>query len=250
MLKGFEKRFNNGDIVYWCSNQGNGKFSVQYGVVNEQFSDAVVVDYIVPRERRLVNGVPIMEFESEDRYKKLPKGWNYQTMLYEITYEDINQEEKEYLLNKTNSNSIKTAFEKGYFVKKENTFLGNIESDITKDGYRIIKQYPYFNKYTTHISIRPDKLYYSYEEAEKEVRDNISEFERQANLSDYDWSVEKIDEVLNRWKYLCNISDNDIKEYRQWLLDMKDVEDIELRIYQGEIQWKYWKNKKWSNIEL
>ena len=32
----------------------------------------VNVNYLVPRERRRVNGIPIDEFESEQRYKKLP----------------------------------------------------------------------------------------------------------------------------------------------------------------------------------
>lgn len=36
--KGFEKRFKHGDIVYWCNKSGN-KYSVQYGRVDEQFSD-------------------------------------------------------------------------------------------------------------------------------------------------------------------------------------------------------------------
>ena len=51
-------------------------------MVDEQFSDAIVIDYLVLRERRLVNGIPIDEFESETKYKKLPKGWRYNTKLF------------------------------------------------------------------------------------------------------------------------------------------------------------------------
>ena len=58
MKPGFEKRFNKGDIVYWCHREEYG-YSVQYGLVDEQFSDAVIVDYIVPRERRIIDGIPI-----------------------------------------------------------------------------------------------------------------------------------------------------------------------------------------------
>lgn len=79
MKQGFEKRFKNGDIVYWCHSEGNGRYTVKYGMVDEQFSDAVVIDYLTARERRLVNGIPIDEFESETKYKKLPKGWTYDT---------------------------------------------------------------------------------------------------------------------------------------------------------------------------
>ena len=42
MRDGFEKRFNMGDIVYWCHREGH-EYSVHYGMVDEQFSDAVTV---------------------------------------------------------------------------------------------------------------------------------------------------------------------------------------------------------------
>ena len=51
MRSGFEKRFQNGDIVYWCHSDGCGKYSVKYGMVDEQFSDAVAIAYLVPRGR-------------------------------------------------------------------------------------------------------------------------------------------------------------------------------------------------------
>ena len=73
LQNGFEKRFNQGDIVYWCHKCGH-EYSVHYGMVDEQFSDAVCIDYLAPRERRRVDGVPIDEFQSEQRYRKLPKG--------------------------------------------------------------------------------------------------------------------------------------------------------------------------------
>ena len=93
-------------------------------------------------------------------------------------------------------------------------------------------------------------MYFTYEEAKKEVEDNIVEFNRQANLSDYDWSVEQIDKTLGFWKHLSGSTDNEVKHYRDWLLGMSNVEDIEVRLFGGNIQWKYWKNKRWMNIEL
>ena len=43
--KGFEKRFNHGDIVYWCNRNGN-EYNVKYGRVDEQFSDDVYIDLL------------------------------------------------------------------------------------------------------------------------------------------------------------------------------------------------------------
>lgn len=218
-------------------------------MVDEQFSRSVVyVDYLAPKERRLVNGIPIDEFKSESKYKKLPKGWwNYDTRLFEITSEDIDEDIKTYKLDVRNPDSVKKAYDNGLLVKKNTIFDGEIDAEITKDGYRIVKKYPPYRNNITSISIRPNKLYTTYEEAEKEVDDNIVEFIRQSELSDYEWSVEQIDKTLNR---CYGKTDIEKKQYRDWLLEMDRVEDIEVRTIGGEIQWKYWDKKRWSNIEL
>lgn len=251
MEKGFEKRFNNGDIVYWCHNKGC-EYWVEYGMVDEQFSDAVIIDYLAPMERRLVNGVPIDKFESETHYKKLPKDWTYSTELFELAWKDLTQEQKDFStkFSVRNPLSIKEAYEKGYLVKSNTIYHGIIESEITKDGYRIVKKYPMYHHHIDHVSVRPDKVYFAYEEAEKEVDENIAEFKRQASLSDYDWSVEQIDKTINKWKKYHDASDKEAEAYHNWLVAMDNVEDIETRIFGGEIQWKYWKNKRWNNIEL
>lgn len=250
MQKGFEKRFNKGDIVYWCHHDGHGKYSVHWGMVDEQFSDAVMIDYLEPRERRLINGVPIDQFENEERYRKLPKGWSYGTTLFKITYSDYTEEEKKFRFYYDDSEKLKEAYDKGWLVKSENIFHGQIETDITKDGFRIRKTYPMWKHHTDYVSIRPDRVYFTWAEAKKVVDENIAEFMRQTELSDYEWSVEKIDETLARYKNLTGASDEEVKQYRDWLTDMKNVEDIETRLCGGEIQWRYWNNKRWKNIEL
>lgn len=250
MRAGYEKRFSQGDIIYWCHQCGH-EYSVHYGMVDEQFSDAVCIDYIVPRERRLVDGVPINEFESEQRYRKLPKGWSYDTKLFEITYEPLTADEIAFKIDITNPETLKSAYEKGYLVKDNSIFHGVIEDEITKDGFRIVKKYPRETfHHIDHVSIRPDKVYFTYEEAKKEVDENIAEFHRQASLSDYDWSVEQIDKTIERWRYVTDSSPKAMKAYRDWLLNLENIEDIETRIFGGNIQWKYWNKKKWNYIEL
>ncbi|HHU55749.1 MAG TPA: hypothetical protein GXZ48_03550 [Acholeplasmataceae bacterium] len=241
---GFEKRFKVGDIVYWCHQQGH-EYSVHYGMVDEQFSDVVCIDYLRVKENRRINGIPIDEF-NDTKYKKLPKGWNYDTKLFEITYDEI----ENYPLDIKNPESIKTAYEKGLLVKDVTLFHGDIEAEITNEGYRIVKKYPLWVNHISHTSVRPDKLYFTYEEAEQEVRDNVAEFHRQASLSDYDWSVEQIDKTLNRWQQINDETDKAKNKYREWLLAMDRVEDIETRLVVGGVQWKYCDRKKWNNIEL
>lgn len=250
MRTGFEKKFNPGDIVYWCHHRGNADYSVHYGMVDEQFSDAVVIDYLALRERRRVDGVPIDEFQSEQRYRKLPKGWTYNTKLFELTWDDLTYEENIFILDISRPEILKEAYDKGYLVKDSTIFHGVIEDEITKDGFRIVKKYPMWEHHIDHVSIRPDKVYFTYKEAKKEVDENIAEFHRQASLSDYDWSVEQIDKTLDMWKAFNDVSDKEVKAYRDWLLGMKDVENIETRLWGKEIQWKYWKNTRWNYIEL
>lgn len=215
-------------------------------MVDEQFSDRIYIDYLSLKENRRVNGIPINEFINEERYRKLPKGWTYNTQLYKITYDEI----KECVGAISSPECIKEAYKNGLLVKDSTKYHGVIEAEITKDGYRIVKKYPQWEHHISHVSVRPDKVYFTYEEAKKEVDENIAEFHRQANLSDYDWSVEQIERTLNRWINFSGETDQLKDKYRNWLLDMKDVENIETRIYGRDIQWKYWKNKKWNNIEL
>ena len=49
---------------------------------------------------------------------------------------------------------------------------------------------------------------------------------------------------------IADVSDNEIQQYREWLLNMSNVEDIETRIFNGNVQWKYWTKKRWNYIEL
>ena len=78
----------------------------------------------------------------------------------------------------------------------------------------------------------------------------MAALERMANMSEYDWAVELIEQTLNQWKTFQNATDEEVNGYRTWLLSMKNVEDIETRMSLGNIQWKYLKNKKWNNIVL
>lgn len=252
MKKGFEKRFNKGDIVYWCHRNIYKGYTVQCGMVDEQFSDAVIIDFLVPRERRLIDGIPIDDFKNEERYRKLPKGWTYNTKLFELTEEVLDKEENNFLKNCKISDSklIKDAYNKGYLVKKDKIYGGRIESEVTNKGFRIVKTYVMCEPHITHTSISPNKLYFSYEEAKKEVDDKTAEFYRQSELSDYDWCVEQIDKNLKKYKFLNSLSDDEVKLYRDWILNQKNVEDIETRIYMKYFQWRYLDKKRWNNIEL
>lgn len=246
-----ERVYQNGDIVYWCHLNRDGRYIVEWGMVDQQSGDIVYVDYLQQRENRYVNDIPIDDFKSEEGYRKLPKGWTYDTHLYAITTKPREEDEYMKTLDLKNPADLKSAYDKGYLVKREKIFTGNIEADITKQGYRIIKSYPmWHNPKPNYVSALCHKVYPTYEEALAEVNANIAELHRQAELSDYDWSVEQIDKELDRWQKIYGHTTELKNQYREWILALDDVEDIEVRVSLGEIQWKYVKNKKWRNIEL
>lgn len=252
-----DKRFTKGEIVYWCHQKGH-EYSVHYGIVDEQYGFNVYIDYLEPRERRriysdYVKGVPIDEFETEERFHKLPKGWTYSTKLFEIRQDPLTQEELDFKLDINKPETIEKAYDKGFLVERTKIFHGVINTEITKDGWRICKGYTQdwgINKTSDYTTVTCSKVYRTYQEAQNEVDEHIAEFKRQLALSDYDWSVEWIDKVLNQWKHIYGATDSEVKQYRDWILAQDDVENIEVRIFCGNLEWKNWnKHKKWHGIE-
>lgn len=257
--RNLSRLFHEGEIVYWCHNCGGYRYAVHFGMVDIQYDGGGVnVNYLVPRERRRVNEIPIDEFESEQRYKKLPKGWSCDTRLFEVTYDDFTDDEKSFGMNNNevlsfidDPEKIKEAYNRGYLVKKEKIFKGEIQAEITKDGYRIVKGYPMWQPYDPYyVTIHPSQLFDTYEEAKKIVDDNIAEFNRQAELSDYDWAVEQIDKTLDVMRISHRYTEREIQRYREFILDLDRVEDIQTKYCEGGIQWKYIKNTRWKHIEL
>lgn len=131
---------------------------------------------------RTVNGVHVFQiddFVSEEKYKKLPKDWTYDTQLFEITTDKKVLDEFElFSYDIKNPNDIKEAYNKGLLVEKNKIFHGMIESEITKQGYRIIKKYYCWMNNANSISIEPYKVYRTYEETQAEVDRHVFEFNK------------------------------------------------------------------------
>lgn len=111
-----DKRFESGEIVFWCHQRGH-EYSVHYGMVDEQYKFDVYIDYLTPRERRriysdYVKGVLIDEFDTEQRFHKLPKGWSYDTKLFEVKNDDLTDEEINFKLDINKPETLKEAYDK------------------------------------------------------------------------------------------------------------------------------------------
>lgn len=235
-----------GSVGYYVKKRGND-WRVDFGIVKEHYVSAIGLQLVELADRMLINGIPRKEFETPTVWKKLPKGYSYNTKLFEISFLPLQEELKNRKIE--NPDDILWLYENGIFVNVQDNDHAKIEAEISKEnGWRIIRKYDKTEK--CYISVNCHEVYTTYEDAQRVVDDYYAELERQANLSDYDWSVEQIDRVLDMWAKRNGISDKEKKAYRDWILEREKVEDIEVRSFSDEIQWKYYKNKRWMNIEL
>ncbi len=250
-----------GDIVYYVDyikDSNEDKPHVKFGTVKDMYSDGLYLDLYVVKDMRTVmceydNWKPILitEFEPDHRWHKLPKGWTYNTQLYKYGTADGGNDIAwdVYNANLTDPFAIKSLIDKGYLVKLENQTRWVLDDNITKDGYQIVKKVSDTNHYNpTHELVSWHKAYTNYGGAEDELNAYITELKRVATLSDEDWSKEKIENTLIRYKKFGNVNDDIINKIRDFLFKQKNIEDIETRITHEGLQYKYWKNKKWITL--
>lgn len=251
--------FPIGSFVFWLSNYSpsgsaiclGGQYYLCFGEVIEHYSGQTTVQLYDYKERRIVEGVPANEFETPTRWNKLPKGWTYNTKLIHITYEPFDEDKNISLVNRTITEEvIKKAIENGILVKVQENDYGIFQTEIDKHkGWRIIRTYN--GKYQpTYLTVQFRDLCKTAEEVKIKYDEIAKEFERQAALSDIDWSIEQIDRTLDKWVDIYNIPNETKQQYRNYILQFDKIEDVEIRMICGNIEWKYWDKKRWRKINL
>lgn len=237
-----------GSVAYFLENSKDGKRKINFGIVEEHYASSIALHLIERRDTRRIDDIPVKEFKTPTRWQKLPKGWSWNTRLFEITEERFPEELR---CNIDDAEKILQLYKEGYLVNVEDNDHAHFRSEVDKKyGWRIVREYPMLEYHPSYISVSYYNVFTSYADAKAELDKIHAEYSRQADMSDYDWSVEQIDHELDRWAKLYSITDVEKQKYRDWILAQRDVEDIEVRVAQGGIQWKYWKNKRWLNIEV
>lgn len=246
-----KEKFPIGSIAYYVKKRGY-KWSAWFGIVTEHYADCVELElYDLPETRR-IGGVKYDDFVTPTHWAKLPKGWSYDTDLVNLSFDEYPSGTNLYI-NK--SEDIVRAINEGLLVEVAERDYSTIEAEIDKTyGYKLVRK-PSQDYHPSCISVDWDKLYKTYDEAQAVIAAYKVELARQAELSDYDWSVEQMDRVLARWQMFYGASNKEKNKYREWLLDLEHFEDVEVRLFEKNIQWRYWKNKygkttKWHNIEF
>lgn len=255
-------KFKHGDLVYWC-HISQGKADICFGIIDEVYYGVIAVDILVPKDCRAFEGVPIKDWTPDGRVHKLPKNWDCDTKLfnYETTH-NWDENDEVFLHNKLKNiktkdkDEILEAYNNGYLVKSSDNCHCIIEEYIDKGTWVLRKKHSEYVGYNLiypnidRISIDTHKIYSTYSEALSEKTAYETEFERIKNLSDFDWSMEQINNTLDRWAAFYSIANEQKKLVFDFITNLPNLEDIEVRIYSGNIQWKYWKRKNWNNIEV
>ena len=246
-------KFQSGDVVYWVERHKapNFDYYVDFGIVDEEFSDAVCVERLHIRDHRFIDNIPYKDFPQFTHWKKLPKGWTYNTRLFEIEWRSDEDWSALGNLKINKPEDIKTAFEQGVLIYLKDYDQTVPHSEVSnKLGWRIRKEHDDSTYIYPHVTLQKDNAFKTYEEAQAVIDAQEAEWKRQSELTDEEWSIEQIDHDLQRWAKIYSKSPEKVQKVRDFLLGMDKIEDIETRVFDGDFQWKYWKNKKWRTVVL
>ena len=224
--------------------------TIGWGVVEENYVDGVGLELYEMPDFRLVHGIPIAQYDFNGKRKKLPNGWSWDTDLCGVTFKDTPKEYSKIHLDKPDE--LLGAIYDGLLVSPSSQQKqAVVEADINQDGYTLLLKYPRDTRINpSHITVREQYLYSSYQDAKLEVDLYERELKRQAELSDYDWSVEQIQHDIARYVQYNKLDKTAMDETLAWFTKQPNVEDIETRFFAGNLEWKYTKNKKWKAFEI
>lgn len=251
------KEVPEGSVVYYIRKKDN-RYYVDYGIVYQHYADCVLIQKLTPRDRRLVvsafsrKPIPFSEFPYNTEWRKLPKGWSWDTRMFEIVDAPMEDEEAAYKLDLENPATIIEAYNRGYLVNVRDVPYEKIDAVIEKaNGYKLTrKSKEDLYKQPDTVGIDFHQCFASYAEAKQACDKAEAELAAQSEMTDEEWSVSLIDHDLDRWQKLYSISEENKRRAREFLMNRERVEDLETRIVSGGIQFKYWKNTKWMNIPV
>lgn len=249
------KTFPVDSVVYYVAKHGN-YYTVEFGIVLEHYMDAVCLQKIELRENVTVISefapapVLLKDFPDQTEWRKLPRGWHSTMELFQYSSIDWTKEEKEFLTFKIDDlDAILRAYKAGVFVDVRDNPHSVIHSVIEKQGYKLVK-YRQSTVPPDTVGIDFWQCFSTYEEALKRVREYTDELKAQAEMTDLEWSIHEIDRDLDHWAALYHVSDENKARARAFLMNLKDLENIETRICNGSIQYKHWQKTRWMSIPV
>lgn len=190
------------------------------------------------RDFRSINGIPFAEFKPDEKWKSLPKGWTYNTRLFEegFTPEWDAYKKRCQGLSLKNPSDILSLIEEGWWVRKQPE-LEIVDEELDHQKYRLVKKFPhwtatYGKDKTTCLWLPEGSFYDSYDEAmfacEMRIQDYYEEM-RQERLIDKELSIQW---VLDRVPAECRDSVEVV------LRGLPSERGFMLRYYENKVLWR------------
>lgn len=242
-----DRRFDRGDIVFFI----NGD-NVDWGEVVDIYDTTYGLRVYETKDLRLLNGIPIDEYEFDNKYHQLPKGWTWNTPLYDLSSDT---EKFKNISLPTTVDAIRHCIDIGFFVRPdEQSKNRHVDVEIDKNGYRLVFKWDSdgINK-SDSILNRGDKTYRSvpfhncfatYEEAQDVISQYKKEIESQGDMTDREWCLYEIRRVAER----CNYSESEVNYIISMFEHDPKLEKIEVRNSFGALEWKYENKRAWQRV--
>ena len=237
-----------GSVAYFIKPSPFKKWEIGYGLVEMHYPHNIVLTMLdANRTGRSIEGIPYNDFTSTE-WRKLPKGWRYDTELFKVEWDGAKELSKKYkAIDVTNPDSILAAYYDGVLIKVEGNDYGVIDAEVdSKHGYRIIKKYPMFAEpHPWNRSFLWNEVYKDYESAKAVIDRREEELRIISEMSDVEYSIY---EYTNTIDNAIDLPEEYREDCKRFLSEQDKLEDIVVRRYQGMIQWKYDRNKRWNTI--
>lgn len=238
----------SGDIVYYIRDE-SGRVYVEAGIVEDIYPSVVSVDHLVLNRKWTVDGFPAEKMSLPTKKKKLPRGWTYATQLFHM--EDVTDYSLLTLDLFTDKERTRKAYEAGLLIGEGVYFPPHLTSKIDRDGWCIDIDYSACSR-ECHSAMILEKglVFEDYDSAAEKKAEIDAEYARIASLTDEEWSIEQIQHTVDRASMYHMIDPERKKEYVDKIVSYGNVIDIETRILDAGIQWKYEKEKRWKRVVL
>lgn len=241
-------------VVYWIerlyrwpgSQSIANEYTVQYGLLREICPDVIVVERLDIDWRREIDGTPIEDFVTPSEWRKLPKGWSWNTRLFTIANGLIPEQLNEYIV--TRPEDVLRAYHDGVLKRVADIDYSKFSTEITKQGWRIVRDIYQTEYHPMSATLSWHEAYDNGKDAYAEANRLNKELAQTADMTDHEFNVFDMDNMLNSVPWHAP----EIREqYREFLLSLSDFDDLEFRYSTTEgIQWKHWKKRKWNSIQL
>lgn len=282
---GIEKKtpiFEAGDIVYFINYDRkvpkiNRRYRVDVGMIYDDcfWNNEVKISLLAPKDSRLVNGVPWNEFKTPTKIMSLVQNdrklspyeiYNkYVHITHEKTsvfYKDIDISNRDEIVKYVLSKDLIP------LIERDNSYISFRYDDSSK-GYYLTREYdPYIHPFiyiprycNQFVWENNDKLYYSnifsvgfdYNKI-KTLCDDLNKLqelrkEKIDNMTELDFVIEEIDDICGKYNKIYCDDIYYIRAVKQWLLEKKNADKLCVRLYCGDIQWKYEQNSKWQKVD-